>query len=157
MVENPEQLAFGFEGMASIAHSSVAFTGTSASDLLRSSSNGVNGVPLRTLGKTCFSIRRRDISVAAKMKKVKKHDYPWPKNPDPNVKGGILFHLSSFKPLEEKPKPVTLEFEKPLVELEKKINDVKSYFIILVVDLFENSQSFDLIEQLLTIGSEDGR
>lgn len=91
------------------------------------------------------------------MKKVKKHDYPWPKNPDPNVKGGILFHLSSFKPLEEKPKPVTLEFEKPLVELEKKINDVKSYFIILVVDLFENSQSFDLIEQLLTIGSEDGR
>ncbi|XP_015897111.1 acetyl-coenzyme A carboxylase carboxyl transferase subunit alpha, chloroplastic [Ziziphus jujuba] len=111
--------------MASIAHSSVAFSGTSASDLLRSSSNSVNGVPLRTLGRACFSTRRGNISVTAKIKKVKKHDYPWPENPDPNVKGGILFHLSSFKPLEEKQKPVTLDFEKPLLELEKKIVDVR--------------------------------
>jgi acetyl-CoA carboxylase carboxyl transferase subunit alpha len=40
------------------------------------------------------------------------------------VKGGILTHLSHFKPLKEKPKPVTLDFEKPLVALEKKIIDV---------------------------------
>jgi acetyl-CoA carboxylase carboxyl transferase subunit alpha len=68
---------------------------------------------------------RKDTTVVAKIKKAKKHDYPWPENPDPNVKGGILTHLSSFKPLQEKPKPVTLDFEKPLLDLEKKIVDVR--------------------------------
>lgn len=130
LVENSERLVSDSKGMASIAHSSVAFSGTSASDLLRSSSNSVNGVPLRTLGRACFSTRRGNISVTAKIKKVKKHDYPWPENPDPNVKGGILFHLSSFKPLEEKQKPVTLDFEKPLLELEKKIVDVKPSLLL---------------------------
>ncbi|KAI3443089.1 Ubiquitin thioesterase OTU1 [Psidium guajava] len=63
--------------------------------------------------------------VAAKLRKVKKHEYPWPEDPDPNVKGGVLSHLSPFKPLKEKPKPVTLEFEKPLMLFEKKIMDVR--------------------------------
>lgn len=118
--------------MASISHSPVGFVGTSASDLLRSSSNGVNGIPLRTLGRARFgggssSTTRRDSRVVAKIRKVKKHDHPWPDNPDPNVKGGILTHLSHFKPLpeNEKPRPVTLEFEKPLINLEKKIIDVR--------------------------------
>lgn len=113
--------------MASISHSPVAFTGNPASDLLRSSSNGVRGVPLRALGRTRLGTRRRDFTVAAKLRKVKKHDYPWPQDPDPNVKGGVLTHLSSFKPLKEKPKPVTLDFEKPLVDLERKIIDVSIY------------------------------
>jgi acetyl-CoA carboxylase carboxyl transferase subunit alpha len=69
-------------------------------------------------------VKTRDLSVVAKVRKVKKHEYPWPEDPDPNVKGGILTHLSHFKPLKEKPKPVTLDFEKPLVALEKKIIDV---------------------------------
>ncbi|PON90145.1 Acetyl-CoA carboxylase, alpha subunit [Trema orientale] len=111
--------------MASISHSPVAFTGKPASDLLRSSSNGVRGVPLRALGRTRLGTRRRDFTVAAKLRKGKKHDYPWPQDPDPNVKGGVLTHLSHFKPLKEKPKPVTLEFEKPLVDLERKIIDVR--------------------------------
>ncbi|KAH8506021.1 hypothetical protein H0E87_013018 [Populus deltoides] len=112
--------------MASISNSAVAFTGTTASDLLRSSkSGGANGVPLRTLGKARFSVKTRDLSVVAKVRKVKKHEYPWPEDPDPNVKGGVLTHLSHFKPLKEKPKPVTLDFEKPLVALEKKIIDVR--------------------------------
>ncbi|XP_011019165.1 PREDICTED: acetyl-coenzyme A carboxylase carboxyl transferase subunit alpha, chloroplastic-like [Populus euphratica] len=112
--------------MASISNSAVAFTGTTASDLLRSSkSGGANGIPLRTLGKARFSVKTRDLSVVAKVRKVKKHEYPWPEDPDPNVKGGVLTHLSHFKPLKEKPKPVTLEFEKPLVALEKKIIDVR--------------------------------
>lgn len=68
-------------------------------------------------------------SVVAKIvKKGKvKHEYPWPDEmePDPNVKGGILSYLSEFKPLKEKPKPVTLPFEKPLMDLEKKIMDVQ--------------------------------
>lgn len=62
------------------------------------------------------------------MKKGKvKHEYPWPDElePDLNVKGGILSYLSEFKPLKEKPKPVTLPFEKPLMDLEKKIMDVQ--------------------------------
>jgi acetyl-CoA carboxylase carboxyl transferase subunit alpha len=69
-------------------------------------------------------VKTRDLSVVAKARKVKKHEYPWPADPDPNVKGGVLTHLSHFKPHKEKPKPVTLDFEKPLVALEKKIIDV---------------------------------
>ncbi|KAF7825575.1 acetyl-coenzyme A carboxylase carboxyl transferase subunit alpha, chloroplastic-like [Senna tora] len=103
----------------------VALAGTSASDLLRSSANGVSGVPLRTLGRARLGLKRRDFTVAAKLRKGKKHEYPWPDDPDPNVKGGVLSHLSPFKPLKEKPKPVTLDFEKPLVDLEKKIIDVR--------------------------------
>ena len=115
--------------MASISYSPAAFTGTSASDLLRSSSNDVSGIPLKTLGKARFSVKRRDVTVAAKMRKVKKHEYPWPADADPNVKGGVLTHLSHFKPLKEKQKPVTLDFEKPLVHLEKKIIDVTIYLL----------------------------
>ena len=126
-------------GMASISHSPV---GTSASEFLRSSSNGVNGIPLRTLGRARFgSTTRRDLVVAAKIRKVKKQDHPWPDDPDPNVKGGVLTHLSYFKPLPEnqKPKPVTLEFEKRLLSLEKKITDVNLFFIfwVIVVSSFE--------------------
>ncbi|CAB4284660.1 unnamed protein product [Prunus armeniaca] len=111
--------------MASISHSSLAFTGTSsASDIFRSSSNGVIGIPLRALGKVRLGMRR-NLAVVAKLRKVKKHEYPWPEDPDPNVKGGVLTHLSHFKPLKEKPKPVTLPFEKPLVDIEKKIIDVR--------------------------------
>lgn len=60
--------------------------------------------------------------VAAKIRK--KHDYPWPDNIDPNITSGYLSYLSHFKPLAEKPKVVTLDFEKPLVDLEKKIIEV---------------------------------
>ncbi|XP_028783428.1 acetyl-coenzyme A carboxylase carboxyl transferase subunit alpha, chloroplastic [Neltuma alba] len=111
--------------MASASHGAVAFAGTSASDLLRSSTNGVSGVSLKTLGRLPLKLKRRDFTVSAKIKKGKKHEYPWPDNPDPDVKGGVLTHLSHFKPLKEKQKPVTLDFERPLVELEKKINDVR--------------------------------
>ncbi|KAJ6746996.1 ACETYL-COENZYME A CARBOXYLASE CARBOXYL TRANSFERASE SUBUNIT ALPHA [Salix koriyanagi] len=77
------------------------------------------------LEKAPFSVKTRDLSVVAKARKVKKHEYPWPEDPDPNVKGGVLTHLSHFKPLKGKSKPVTLDFEKPLVALEKKIIDVR--------------------------------
>ncbi|XP_052173148.1 acetyl-coenzyme A carboxylase carboxyl transferase subunit alpha, chloroplastic-like [Diospyros lotus] len=116
--------------MASISRSPVAFTGNlascaPASDLLRSSSSGVTGVPLRALGRARFGTTRRGLAVCAKVRKVKKHEYPWPDDADPNVKGGVLSHLSHFKPLKEKPKPVTLDFEKPLMDLQKKIIDVQ--------------------------------
>ncbi|XP_010262746.1 PREDICTED: acetyl-coenzyme A carboxylase carboxyl transferase subunit alpha, chloroplastic-like [Nelumbo nucifera] len=112
--------------MASVPNSLVSSSGTSASDLLRSSSNGLSGVPLRLFGRARLGVLfKKEFTVTAKIKKGKKHDYPWPDNPDPNVKGGVLSHLSHFKPLAEKQKSVTLDFEKPLVGLEKKIEDVR--------------------------------
>ncbi|KAG5009931.1 hypothetical protein JHK87_018446 [Glycine soja] len=77
------------------------------------------------LGEGKVGFEEEDFTVAAKLRKVKKHEYLWPANPDPNVKGEVLSHLSQFKPLKEKPKPVTLDFEKPLVDLQKKIIDVR--------------------------------
>ncbi|MED6180309.1 Chromatin assembly factor 1 subunit p50 [Stylosanthes scabra] len=120
----------------------AALAGGSASDLLRSSTSGFSGVPLRTLGRTRLSLKKRDFSVSCKMRKVKKHEYPWPDNPDPNVKGGVLSHLSYFKPLNEKQKPVTLDFEKPLVELQKKIIDVRK---------MANETGLDFSDQILSL------
>lgn len=113
--------------LGNMASSSATLAGSAASDLLRSSTGGFTGVPLRTLGRTGLVLKRRDltVSVTAKLRKVKKKEYPWSGNLDPNVKGGVLTHLSPFKPLKEKPKPVILDFEKPLVDLEKKISDVR--------------------------------
>ncbi|KAJ6832675.1 acetyl-coenzyme A carboxylase carboxyl transferase subunit alpha, chloroplastic [Iris pallida] len=111
-----------------------------ASDLLRSSSSGV---PLRSLARSrlpppaaaaaaaATTRRRRGIPAVVMAKFVRKgqtkQDYPWPDelDLDPNVKGGVLSYLSHFKPLKQKPKPVTLPFEKPLLDLEKKIMDVQ--------------------------------
>ncbi|XP_068668809.1 acetyl-coenzyme A carboxylase carboxyl transferase subunit alpha, chloroplastic [Aristolochia californica] len=111
--------------MASLPHPSTALSSTSASDFLRSSCNGVSGVPLKALGRAQLGARRADFTVAANIMKWKKHDYPWPNEIDPDVKGGYLSYLSHFKPLKEKPKPVTLGFEKPLRDLERKIIDVR--------------------------------
>ncbi|KAL6496194.1 Chromatin assembly factor 1 subunit p50 [Orobanche gracilis] len=115
--------------MSSMSQSPVSFTRNlstkpTASDLLRSSSDSVCGVPLKVLGNSPIGAKRREFNITAKIGKVK-HDYPWPKDPDLNVKGGVLRHLSPFKPLKEKPKPVTLNFEKPLMDLQKKIIDVQ--------------------------------
>ncbi|XP_008798963.1 acetyl-coenzyme A carboxylase carboxyl transferase subunit alpha, chloroplastic [Phoenix dactylifera] len=109
---------------------SVSLFGASVSDPLWSSCNGVSGVPLKSLGRSRMGTRTRtrkslSAAVVAKLKKVKKHDYPWPDEIDPNVKGGYLSYLSHFKPLKAKPKLVTLPFEKPLMDLEKKLIDVR--------------------------------
>ncbi|XP_020235243.1 acetyl-coenzyme A carboxylase carboxyl transferase subunit alpha, chloroplastic isoform X2 [Cajanus cajan] len=132
---------------ASLAGASASLAGASASasDLLRSSTSGFSGVPLRTLGKGRLVLKRRDFTVGAKMRKVKKHEYPWPANPDPNVKGGVLTHLSYFKPLNEKSKPVTLEFEKPLLDLQKKIIDVRK---------MANETGLDFSDQILSLESK---
>ncbi|XP_050385956.1 acetyl-coenzyme A carboxylase carboxyl transferase subunit alpha, chloroplastic-like [Argentina anserina] len=68
---------------------------------------------------------RNKFRIIAKIKKGKKYDYPWPDDMD-NINSGHLTYLSHFKPLTEKPKPVTLPFEKPLVDLEKKITEVRA-------------------------------
>ncbi|XP_010044065.2 acetyl-coenzyme A carboxylase carboxyl transferase subunit alpha, chloroplastic [Eucalyptus grandis] len=112
--------------MASLIRPSVSLAGAAASDLFGGGDG--DGVSLRALGRARLGTRggrRGGLAVAAKLRKVKKHEYPWPEDPDPNVKGGVLSHLSSFKPLKGKPKLVTLEFEKPLMLFEKKIMDVR--------------------------------
>ncbi|CAL0304450.1 unnamed protein product [Lupinus luteus] len=127
------------------ASSAASLTRASASDLLRSSTSAFSGIPLRTLGKARLVLKTRDFTVSCKLRKVKKHEYPWPDNPDPNVKGGVLSHLSPFKPLKEKPKPVTLEFEKPLVDLQKKIIDVRK---------MANETGLDFSDQIFSLESK---
>ncbi|CAL9084700.1 unnamed protein product, partial [Musa textilis] len=87
-------------------------------------SSGVSRGWLKHFGQSTPRNRNR-FCVVARIKKGQKHEYPWPEDIDPNLKTGHLSYLSRFKPLADKPKPVTLEFEKPLVELEKKIIDVR--------------------------------
>uniref|UniRef100_A0A7N0RJ49 acetyl-CoA carboxytransferase n=1 Tax=Kalanchoe fedtschenkoi TaxID=63787 RepID=A0A7N0RJ49_KALFE len=113
--------------MSAIRHCGVPLGGNSASDTFGSFSKDVYGVPLKALGRSRLGFRERsNVILAAKIvRKGKTHEYPWPNDASPNVKGGVLYHLSHFKPLNEKPKPVTLDFEKPLVSLQKKINDVR--------------------------------
>ncbi|KAJ0699575.1 putative acetyl-CoA carboxylase [Helianthus annuus] len=130
--------------MASASHSPVILSGslsfaTSASDLLRSS---INGVPLKALGRGHVGSRQKGLNIVAKVRKGKKHEYPWPQDPVSNVKGGVLSHLSSFKPLKEKPKPVTLEFEKPLMDLQKKIIDVQK---------IANETGLDFSDQIISL------
>lgn len=72
------------------------------------------------------------LRIVARVRKGKKHDYPWPDDIDPHNSAGALTYLSSFKPLAEKPKPVTLDFEKPLVDLEKKIIEVFFFFCLYI-------------------------
>ncbi|KAI8027069.1 hypothetical protein LOK49_LG02G00438 [Camellia lanceoleosa] len=93
-----------------------------ASDSPISLFRNLNGIWWRDLGGS--RIRRGcKFCVVAKVRKGKKHDYPWPDDIDPNTSAPLTY-LSYFKPMSEKPKPVTLAFEKPLVDLEKKIIEV---------------------------------
>ncbi|XP_052177066.1 acetyl-coenzyme A carboxylase carboxyl transferase subunit alpha, chloroplastic-like [Diospyros lotus] len=136
--------------MASPSHSPVTFTGnlasrTSASDHLLGASNGIANVPLKVLGRARFGTRRRDFTISAKVRKVKKHEYPWPDDADPNVKRGVLTHLSHFKPLKEKQRPVTLDFEKPLMALQKKIINVQK---------MANETGLDFNDQIISLESK---
>ncbi|KAM7256798.1 hypothetical protein ACFE04_012539 [Oxalis oulophora] len=133
--------------MATISQATILFPGASASDLLGSSSSrGIIGIPLKSLGMAHFSSKtNRGFALVAKLKKGKKNEYPWPDEADPNVKGGVLTHLSHFKPLQEKQKPVTLGFEKPLVALEKKIIDVRK---------MADETGLDFSDQIITLESK---
>ncbi|PSS34625.1 Acetyl-coenzyme A carboxylase carboxyl transferase subunit alpha like [Actinidia chinensis var. chinensis] len=131
--------------MATLSHSPVTLTGnltsgTPAWDLRRSSPiNGVIGLPL---WRARFGATRRAFTVSAKVRKGKKREYPWPKDADPNVEGGLLRHLSPFKPLKEKPKPVILEFEKHLVDRQKTIVEVKK---------LSNETGLDFSDQIIEL------
>ncbi|KAL0375298.1 UNVERIFIED_CONTAM: Acetyl-coenzyme A carboxylase carboxyl transferase subunit alpha, chloroplastic [Sesamum radiatum] len=121
--------------MASMAQSPVTFTGnlaskSTASDLLRSSTNGACGVPLRALGKAQLGAKRRDFAISAKVRKVKKHDYPWPEDPDPNVKGGVLTHLTFQAFKRSKSRPFYL-----LIQVQKMANETGLDFSDQIISL----------------------
>lgn len=82
----------------------------------------LHGLTLKDLGSTKVRTRKK-FRVGAEIRKWKKHDYPWPGDIEPDTKTPLKY-LSHFKPLDEKPKPVTLAFEKPLVNLEKQLIEV---------------------------------
>lgn len=74
--------------------------------------------------------------VVAKIRKGKKSaetEYPWPEKLKGDEQEGYLEFLSGFKPLPTKPKPVTLPFERPLVDLENKIDEVRICIFLTVV------------------------
>lgn len=117
--------------MTSLSHSPVPFTwnfasSTSASDLLRCSHNNVIGMPLKPLGRTQFGISRKAFTVSAKLfRRKKRHSYPWDgEDRNPKTFGKLCRGIHPFKPLKEKPKPVILDFEKPLVALREKMIEV---------------------------------
>lgn len=117
--------------MTSLSHSPVTFTwnfasSTSASDLLRSSHNSVIGVPLKSLGRARVGISRKAFTVSAKLfRRKKRHSYPWDgEDRNPKTDGELCRAIHPFKPLKEKPKPVILGFEKPLVALREKMIEV---------------------------------
>ncbi|KAG1361292.1 acetyl-coenzyme A carboxylase carboxyl transferase subunit alpha, chloroplastic [Cocos nucifera] len=115
----------GGESCSFVSGSYINLRKTSlAADLQRSPFNGIGGAWLKHSGLSTTTNGRR-FSVCSRIRKVQKHEYPWPDDIDPNLKSGHLSYLSHFKPLTEKPKPVTLPFEKPLIDLEKKIIDVR--------------------------------
>ncbi|KAJ4950530.1 hypothetical protein NE237_027362 [Protea cynaroides] len=56
--------------MAFVHHSAVTLPTTMASDLLRSSTNGVNGIPLKALSRSRFEVERKNFTVTDKMRKI---------------------------------------------------------------------------------------
>ncbi|XP_021748683.1 acetyl-coenzyme A carboxylase carboxyl transferase subunit alpha, chloroplastic-like [Chenopodium quinoa] len=96
-----------------------------ANDFLEGKIMNINMCVLRPLECSNYKNSRKKLNIIAKLKKGKKHDYPWPDDIDPNLSSGHLRYLSHFKPLEDKPKLVTLSFEKPLVDLKQKIIEVR--------------------------------
>ena len=106
---------------------------------LRSGSNGIvmqcaglagasfNG---RAAASSGAQQRRGSVKVVAKIKKGKmgpEEEYPWPdKFPPGEITDGALKYLNRFKPMPNPPKPVTLPFERPIVDLENKIDEVRS-------------------------------
>lgn len=67
--------------------------------------------------------------ITAKIKKGKmgpEQEYPWPdKFPPGEITDGALKYLNRFKLMPNPPKPVTLPFERPIVDLENKIDEVR--------------------------------
>ena len=101
---------------------------------LRSASHGIAQCAGGISNSNCssfngaFRSRGSSVTVCAKIKKGKmgpEEEYPWPeKFPPGEITHGALKYLNRFKPLPNPQKPVTLPFERPIVDLEHKIDEV---------------------------------
>lgn len=102
---------------------------------LRSAANGIATKQCIAAGQVRAIIssfndrsRRGSVAVSAKIKKGKmgpEEAYPWPeKFPPGEITDGALKYLNRFKPLANPQKLLTLPFERPIVDLENKIDEV---------------------------------
>jgi hypothetical protein len=91
--------------------------------------------------------QQQQLTISAKITKGKKSsetEYPWPeKIPAGAEMDGALAFLNRFKPLPNKPKPFPLPFEHPLIDLENKIDEVCSFFT-LILSTFQASLHYGL-------------
>jgi acetyl-CoA carboxylase carboxyl transferase subunit alpha len=117
---------------------------------LRSASNGIvmqcagrfNGRAATTPSSGAPQ-RTRSVKIVAKIKKGKmgpEEEYPWPdKFPPGEITDGALKYLNRFKPMPNPTKPVTLPFERPIADLENKIDEVRE---------LANKTGLDFTEQI---------
>ncbi|CAI5511811.1 unnamed protein product [Closterium sp. Naga37s-1] len=92
------------------------------------------------------------LQIQAKILKTKRAprdpDYPWPDKYNAEEKGFLAF-LSKFKDVAKPAKPMALPFEKPLVDLEKKIDEVRQLADKTGMDFTDQVQELqDKYEQL---------
>ncbi|CAI5504010.1 unnamed protein product [Closterium sp. Naga37s-1] len=92
------------------------------------------------------------LQIQAKILKTKRAprdpDYPWPDKYNAEEKGFLAF-LSKFKDVAKPTKPMALPFEKPLVDLEKKIEEVRQLADKTGMDFTDQVQELqDKYEQL---------
>ncbi|CAI5462736.1 unnamed protein product, partial [Closterium sp. Yama58-4] len=92
------------------------------------------------------------LQIQAKILKTKRAprdpDYPWPDKYNVEEKGALAF-LSKFKDEAKPTKPMALPFEKPLVDLEKKIEEVRQLADKTGMDFTDQVQELqDKYEQL---------
>ncbi|MFS7946559.1 putative acetyl-CoA carboxylase [Helianthus anomalus] len=111
----------------------------------------VNDVPLKHLVVPC-GLQVKGLKYNGKSKESEETRIPdlWSLDPDPNVKGGVVSHLSSFKHFKEKPKLVTLEFEKPLMNFEKPLMNLQK--ITIDVQKMANETGLDFSDQVTFTG-----
>ena len=139
-----ERLAAAGQVCAPAAGVGVA-TGFQREQSLQSARNGIVGSARQVVcvGRKENEVgvsKRRSTLISAKIRKGRKTaetEYPWPEKfaAGSEAEGSLKF-LSRFKPLPNKPKPVTLPFERPLVDLENKIDEVYSSELELLIYLF---------------------
>ncbi|MCO5575672.1 hypothetical protein L7F22_029476 [Adiantum nelumboides] len=89
------------------------------------------GQRLQQAWKFAFQVKRNKmVQVHAMLKKSRRKtpdiEYPWPVKFKPeDLAGSPLPFVSRFKPLPAPPKPVPLPFELPLVDIQKKIQEIR--------------------------------
>lgn len=118
----------------SLAHAAIgtqkvrSFVGGSHANPFLGGSNGFMSVSVSVPHPSKSRISDRVVTKVANKGK-KKHERPWPdlNEIDPEWKTEYLMHLSHYKPSEEKPRMLFLQFEKPMLKLRKRIDEVKEY------------------------------